>query len=129
MIVVDSSVWIAHLRNIDSLPVQKLRHLDETQEILVGDLILLEVLQGARNDRQAQLIEQSLRHFPIAAMLDAATAVDAARNYRLLRQRGITVRKTIDMIIGTFCIKGSHALLHDDRDFQPMAEHLGLQLA
>ena len=128
MIVVDSSVWIAHLRNTDSLPVRKLRHLDATQEVLVGDLILLEVLQGARNDRQAQLIEQSLRQFPIAPMLDAATAVEAARNYRLLRQRGITVRKTIDMIIGTFCIRGGHTLLHDDRDFEPMVQHLGLQL-
>lgn len=129
MIVVDSSVWIAHLRNTDNVPVGKLRHLDDTQEILVGDLILLEVLQGARNEPHAQLIERNLRQFPIVPMLDPATAVEAARNYRMLRQRGITIRKTIDMIIGTFCIQGGHALLHDDRDFDPMVHHLGLQLA
>lgn len=129
MIVIDSSVWIAHLRSTDSSQVRKLRHLDETREILVGDLILLEVLQGARNERQAQLIERSLRQFPIASMLDPATAVEAARNFRLLRQRGITIRKTIDMIIGTFCIRGGHILLHDDHDFDPMVEHLGLQIA
>ncbi|MER8830598.1 PIN domain nuclease [Mesorhizobium sp. M0938] len=129
MIVVDSSVWIAHLRNTDSVSVGKLRHLDDTQEILVGDLILLEVLQGARNERHAQLIERNLRQFAIVPMLDPVTAVEAARNYRMLRQRGITIRKTIDMIIGTFCIQGGHALLHDDRDFDPMVQHLGLQLA
>lgn len=62
-------------------------------------------------------------------MLDGSLAVQAARNYRSLRARGITVRKTIDMIIGTFCIVGSHVLLHDDRDFDPMAAHLGLLVA
>ncbi|GLS41969.1 ribonuclease VapC [Mesorhizobium tianshanense] len=129
MIVVDSSVWIAHLRNTDSVSVGKLRHLDDTQEILVGDLILLEVLQGARNEPHAQLIERNLRQFAIVPMLDPATAVEAARNHRMLRQRGITIRKTIDMIIGTFCIRGGHALLHDDRDFDPMVHYLGLQLA
>ncbi|CCV12418.1 PIN domain nuclease [Mesorhizobium sp. STM 4661] len=129
MIVVDSSVWIAHLRNTNSVSVGKLRHLDDTQEILVGDLILLEVLQGARNETHAQLIERNLRQFAIVPMLDPATAVKTARNYRVLRQRGITIRKTIDMIIGTFCIQGGHALLHDDRDFDPMVHHLGLQLA
>ncbi|MER8384719.1 PIN domain nuclease [Mesorhizobium sp. M0166] len=129
MIVVDSSVWIAHLRNTDSVSVGKLRHLDDTQEILVGDLILLEVLQGARDEPHAQLIERNLRQFAVVPMLNPATAVEAARNYRMLRQRGITIRKTIDMIIGTFCIQGGYALLHDDRDFDPMVDHLGLQLA
>jgi predicted nucleic acid-binding protein len=128
MIVVDSSVWIAHLRNTNSVSVGKLRHLDDTQEILVGDLILLEVLQGALNEPHAQLIERNLRQFSIVPMLDPATAVEAARNYRILRQRGITIRKTIDMIIGTFCIRGGHALLHDDRDFDPMVRYLGLRL-
>ncbi|TIX86364.1 MAG: PIN domain nuclease [Mesorhizobium sp.] len=128
MIVVDSSVWIAHLRNTNSVSVGKLRHLDDTQEILVGDLILLEVLQGALNEAHAQLIERNLRQFSIVPMLDPATAVEAARNYRILRQRGITIRKTIDMIIGTFCILGGHALLHDDRDFDPMVRYLGLRL-
>lgn len=129
MIVVDSSVWIAHLRNTDSVSVGKLRHLDDTQEILVGDLILLDVLQGALNELHAQLIERNLRQFAIVPMLDPATAVEAARNYRMLRQRGITIRRTVDMIIGTFCILGGHALLHDDRDFDPMVRYLGLRAA
>jgi predicted nucleic acid-binding protein len=129
MIVVDSSVWIAHLRETDSVSVGKLRHLDDTQEILVGDLILLDVLQGALNEPHAQLIERNLRQFTIVPMLDPATAVEAARNYRMLRQRGITIRRTVDMIIGTFCILGGHALLHDDRDFDPMVRYLGLRAA
>jgi predicted nucleic acid-binding protein len=92
-------------------------------------LILLDVLQGALNEPHAQLIERNLRQFTIVPMLDPATAVEAARNYRMLRQRGITIRRTVDMIIGTFCILGGHALLHDDRDFDPMVRYLGLRAA
>lgn len=128
MIVVDSSVWIAQLRGLDIGPIRKLLQIEDTGEILVGDLILLEVLQGARDERHAARIERNLRRFPIEAMLDGRLAVRAARNYRLLRGRGITIRKTIDLIIGTFCLEGGHRLLHDDRDFEPMATHLGLNL-
>ncbi len=131
MIVVDSSVWIALLRGQASRAALRLQALVENDDdqILVGDLILLEVLQGARDDARAARIERDLRRYPIVAMLDETVAVRAARNYRLLRARGITVRKTVDMIIGTFCLAGGHALLHDDRDFDPLAEHLGLQVA
>ena len=130
MIVVDSSVWIAQLRGQATAPVQRLRALvaDADDRVLIGDLILLEILQGARDDAHAARIERALRAFAIAPMLDPTIAVQAARNYRLLRARGITVRKTIDMIIGTFCLVGGHALLHDDRYFDPMAEHLGLRI-
>ena len=129
MIVVDFSVWIAHLRDSDTAEVRKLRALDEPDQILIGDLILLEVLQGARSERLASLIEQQLRQFEIASMLSAALAPRIARNYRFLRDRGVTARKTIGMIIGTFCIEGGHQLLHADRDFDPMVEHLGLRAA
>ncbi len=128
MIVIDSSVWIAHLRNAETPAVLTLRNLDGERDILVGDLILLEVLQGARDDRHAALIERNLRQFTIVSMLGERLAVQAARNYRLLRARGITIRKTVDVIIGSFCIAGGHALLHDDRDFDPMVEHLGLRI-
>lgn len=130
MIVVDSSVWIDNLRSVDNTAVRKLQALgpDDT-EILIGDIILLEVLQGARDALHAARIERSLRRFPIAPMLDAALAVRAAQNYRSLRSRGVTVRKTADLIIGTFCMARDHLLLHNDRDFEPMAAHLGLQLA
>ena len=129
MIVVDSSVWIAHLRDSATAEVRKLRALDDPDQILIGDLILLEVLQGARSERLAGLIEQQLRQFEIASMLSPALAPRIARNYRFLRDRGVTARKTIDMIIGTFCIEGGHQLLHADRDFDPMVEHLGLRTA
>lgn len=129
MIVVDSSVWIDNLRGIDNAAVRKLRALDDNEEILIGDLILLEVLQGARDEPHAARIERNLRRFPIAPMLDADLAVRAARNHRTLRGSGITVCKTIDMIIGTFCVERGHVLLHNDRDFAPMVTHLGLQVA
>ncbi|WP_438749436.1 type II toxin-antitoxin system VapC family toxin [Pararhizobium sp. O133] len=127
MIVVDSSVWIANLRGLDTIPVRKLKVIEDMNEILVGDLVLLEVLQGARNERHALQIERNLRQFSIEPMLDDAIAVQTARNYRLLREAGHTPRKTIDMIIGTFCIQNGHRLLHDDRDFEPLTRILGLQ--
>ena len=129
MIVVNSSVWIAHLRDADTAEVRKLCALDDPDQILIGDLILLEVLQGARNKRLAGQIERQLRQFAIASMLSSALAPRVARNYRLLRDRGVTPRKTVDMIIGTFCIEGGHRLLHADRDFDPLAEYLGLRTA
>ena len=92
------------------------------------DLILLEVLQGARDEIHASRIEKNFRQYPVTPMFNEAIAVQTARQYRLLRARGITIRKTIDMIIGAFCIAGGHALLHDDRDFDPMAAHLGLNV-
>lgn len=129
MIVVDSSVWIGLLRNSDSPPVRRLREIADMEDdrLLVGDLILLEVLQGARDEAHAARIERGLRRFPVVPMLGDAIAVQAARNYRLLRARGITVRKTKDTIIGAFCIAGGHFLPHDDRDFDPMEVHLGLR--
>ena len=130
MIVVDSSVWIARLRGAASAAASKLEILAEgdADEILVGDLIMLEVLQGARDEAHAAFIEQGLRAFRVEAMLDAQLAAIVARNYRLLRGRGVTIRKTADLIIGTFCIERGHALLHDDSDFQAIAQHLPLTM-
>jgi len=95
----------------------------------VGDIVLLEVLQGARGAQDALVIEQRLRGFDVATMLNPELAIEAAANYRLLRGLGITVRKTVDLIIGTYCIEHGHILLHDDRDFEPMRVHLGLRVA
>jgi len=128
MIVVDSSVWIANLRDLDTNPVRTLRSIDNTDDIIVGDLILLEVLQGARSEAHATRIENDLRQFRIERLLDEELAVVGARNYRTLRDKGVTIRKTIDVIIGSFCLVHGHSLLHDDRDFEPMATHLGLQV-
>lgn len=92
----------------------------------MGDLVLCEVLQGLSDNREARLVERALRRFEIVAMVNPALAAQSAANYRALRARGITVRKTIDLLIGTFCIEGSHALLHSDRDFDGMERYLGL---
>jgi predicted nucleic acid-binding protein len=128
MIVVDSSVWIANLRREQTEPVRKLRSIERPSQIIVGDLILLEVLQGARDEAQAARIERDMRQFTIEPMLDARRAARAAANYRELRRRGSTVRKTVDVIIGTFCLEHGYALLHDDRDFGPFVTHLGMRV-
>ena len=129
MIVVDSSVWIAQLRGERTPATQLLHTAIADDDVLIGDLILLELLQGARDDAHAARIEAVMGPFPIVPMLDVAVATEAARNYRRLRGRGITIRKTNDLIIGTFCIHSGHVLLHTDRDFDPMVAHLGLRVA
>lgn len=129
MIVADSSVWIALFRKDDIEVAHTLRSLIPAGKILVGDIIALEILQGARDHQHARRIEHNLREFPIVSMLSPALAIKAASNYRVLRQRGVTVRKTVDMIIGTYCIEHGHQLLQRDKDFMPMADHLGLELA
>jgi predicted nucleic acid-binding protein len=127
VILVDSSVWIDHLRNRVTASVSYLRSLVSREELLVGDLILCEVLQGLRSGAEAKLVEDALREFAIVSLCDAELAVKAAANYRFLRSQGFTVRRTIDLIIGTFCIERGHLLLHGDRDFTPMERFLGLR--
>lgn len=128
MILVDSSVWIAHLRGRNTSATAKLRAAAAREPLLVGDLILLEILQGARDELHAVRIERDLRRYAVVPLLDGALATRAARNYRKLRDLGITIRKTADIVIGTFCIERGHTLLHDDRDFAPMEKHLGLKV-
>lgn len=126
MIVVDSSVWIDFLNGREAPHVSRLRALLGVEEVIVGDLMLCEVLQGLRDERAAKSVEALLRRFDIVAMGGAEIAVAAARNFRTLRRKGITVRTTIDLLIGAWCIENSTALLHNDNDFRPMARHLGL---
>lgn len=126
MIVVDSSVWIDFLNGRNAPHVQRLRATLGTDEIIVGDLMLCEVLQGLESERAAREVEALLRRFEIVPMAGDAIAVVAARNFRSLRRRGITIRKTIDLLIGAWCIENQGPLLHDDDDFHPMARYLGL---
>jgi predicted nucleic acid-binding protein len=126
VILVDSSVWIAHLRGRTTPATLRLEAAAGREPLLLGDLILLEILQGVRDEAHAARLERALRHYAVVALLDRDLAVRAARNYRRLRGLGITIRKTADIIIGTFCIERHHALLHDDRDFAPME---GLKVA
>jgi predicted nucleic acid-binding protein len=128
MIVADSSVWISLFRQ-DALDVaSRLRSLIPQGVVLVGDIILLEVLQGARDHHQARWIEQNFRDFPVVTMLSPALAIKAAANYRDLRERGVTMSKAPNLIIGTYCIEHGYSLLQRDKDYLPMAEHLGLKL-
>jgi predicted nucleic acid-binding protein len=128
VIVVDTSVWIDYLRGIASDRVERLCTLMRRQpEMLIGDLILCEVLQGCRSEAEATEVEAALREFAIVPLCTPDLAVRAAANYRLLRRRGVTIRTTIDIIIGTFCIERGHTLLHSDRDFEPMERLLGLR--
>jgi predicted nucleic acid-binding protein len=127
MILVDSSVWISHFNQSVTRPVEYLRELIPIEPILVGDLMLCEILQGFRSEAAARLAERSLRQFEIVSLCNPELAVSAAGIYRFLRRRGITIRKTIAVIIGTFCMEHGHVLLHSDRDFEPMERLLGLR--
>ncbi|MCK6450217.1 MAG: PIN domain nuclease [Alphaproteobacteria bacterium] len=124
--VVDSSVWIDFLNGHNAPHVRRLRAILGTEEIVVGDLMLCEVLQGLDTEHAAREVEALLRRFGIVAMGGEAVAGAAARHFRFLRRRGITVRKTIDLLIGAWCIENRMPLLHNDGDFRPMARHLGL---
>jgi predicted nucleic acid-binding protein len=126
LIVVDSSVWIANLRNQLTPAVLLLSALSDREQLIVGDLVMLEVLQGARDENHAARIERDLRQNVVLPMTSDDLAVKAARNYRIMRAAGVTIRKTIDLVIGTFCIENDHRLLHDDRDFDAMENLLGL---
>jgi predicted nucleic acid-binding protein len=128
VILVDTSVWVDHLNDSVTDQVRILRALIGREPLLVGDLILCEILQGLRTDAEAAMVEQALRRFDLVSLTDPDLAVRAAAHYRLLRGKGITIRKTIDLLIGAFCIEHGHSLLHADRDFDPMAAYLGLRV-
>ncbi len=128
MIVVDSSVWIDFFGGRQTPQTMALTSLMGEKPLLVGDIILCELLQGARNEENARALEKALRKFEIVPMLGETIAIAAAGHHRKLRGKGITVRKTIDLIIGAFCIASGHNLLHADRDFDPMEKHLGLKV-
>jgi predicted nucleic acid-binding protein len=129
VILVDSSVWIDYFNGRSTRHTDRLDELLGGEELLTGDLIVTEILQGFRHDREFERARRALDQLPYADMLGRELAVASAQSYRLLRQRGITIRKTIDVMIATFCIRNGHILLHGDRDFAPMAEHLGLRTA
>jgi predicted nucleic acid-binding protein len=128
MILVDSSVWIDYF-NGNKTP--KTNWLDSSLgniPIIIGDLILTEVLQGFQSDKDFKTASDLLLRIPFMSMGGQDIALESATNYRLLRRKGITVRKTIDVMIGTFCIHYQLLLLHEDRDFDPMVKFLGLKI-
>jgi len=127
MIIVDTSVWIDYFNGKLSKETDNLDAILGNQEILLGDLILTEILQGFQEDRFFREAQKMLENFPVVSMLGVPLAIKSATNYRSLRKRGATVRKTIDVMIGTYCIEKHIPLLFADRDFDPMVRHLGLQ--
>ena len=126
MIFVDSSVWIDFFAGRTTDAVTMLAKALDRDEVVIGDLVLIEVLQGIANEREFQQTLALLNFAPIISVSSREVPVAAARNYRHLRTLGITIRKTIDSLIATRCILDGHALLHSDRDFQPFVDHLGL---
>ena len=126
MVIVDSSVWIDYLSEIDNAQTVWLDRALSERRVGLTDLILCEVLQGIRDDATFRRVKQKLLQFAVFDSVGAELAMTSAENYRLLRARGITVRKTIDCLIATFCMEGGHTLLHNDRDFEPFEKHLGL---
>ena len=128
MILVDSSVWIGYFNGKRSWQTDVLDNLLSQVPIFMGDLILTEVLQGFRADRDFDAAKSHLDALPFRPMGGYEVALKSARNYRTLRKKGVTVRKTIDVIIATFCILEGLTLLHDDRDFDPMVAYLSLKV-
>ena len=126
MVIVDTTVWIDYFRAISNPETEWLDDELGRQRLGLMDVILCEVLQGVRDERTALDVERQLRKLHVFQPGGIELASDTARNYRLLRSRGRTVRKTIDCLIATFCIRGQHALLHRDRDFDPFEQHLEL---
>lgn len=126
MILVDSSVWVDYFNGVRSRETDFLDSILGIEPVAIGDLILTEVLQGFRSDTDYQTAKSLLLGLTVFELLGQDLAVRAADNYRTLRRRGITVRKTVDCIIATFCIVRGLPLLYTDRDFEPFAKSLGL---
>lgn len=129
MILVDSSVWIDYFKGSATPQSERLDSLLSTELLAIGDLMLAEVLQGFWSDADFHQAKKLLTSLEIVELGGKDIALQAAKNFRALRAKGITVRKTIDTIIATRCIEDDHALLFSDRDFEPFVEHLGLRSA
>ena len=128
MILVDSSVWVDYFKGTVTPQTEALDRLLGTEPLAIGDLILTEVLQGFDDERDFNQARKMLTSLTVVKLGGQEIAVQAARNFRALRSLGVTVRKTIDTVIATRCIESGYDLLHDDRDFDPFAKHLGLRV-
>jgi len=127
VILVDSSVWIDYFRGIATPETEKLDTLLGMEPLATGDLILTEVLQGFGSDRQFKQARKLLTSLVVVELGGQDIAIQAAKNFRTLTARGITVRKTIDTVIATRCIESGYTLLFSDRDFDPFVHYLGLR--
>lgn len=128
MLIIDTTVWIDYFNGVANPQTNYLHQIADKTPILIGDLILAEVLQGFRDDADFEKARRTLEKFMQGSMVSPALAVQSARNYRFLRQKGITVLKTIDGLIAAYCVENDHELLHNDSDFDGYEKHLGLQV-
>ena len=129
MVIADTSVWVDFLRGAQSPQCDRLAQLLDEQSLALCDRVLQEILQGLRSEADFRKVSARLLALPCFNLGGHALAVAAARNYRQLRRLGVTPRSATDVLIATFCVEEEHELLHDDRDFDFMARHLGLKVA
>ncbi len=127
MILVDSSVWVDYFNGTDSKQTDWLDDALGEEIIIMGDIILAEVLQGFQRDSDYKRAKELLLDFPIIDLAGKDVAIESASNYRSLRKKGHTIRKTIDVLIATACIHHSLILLHNDKDFAPFEKYLNLK--
>lgn len=128
MVIVDTTVWVDYFQGVENRQTHWLNTELDRQRLGLLDVILCEVLHGVRDDATARKVERSLLRLQVFETGGVVLAREAARNYRVLRSRGYTVRKTIDCLIATFCLRGHHTLLHRDRDFDPFEQFLDLSV-
>ena len=129
MILVDSSVWIDYFKGADSVHTEFLEQRLGVEPVAIGDLMLTEVLQGFRDDTDYKRAKGLLLGLSVFDLVGKDRALKAAENYRILRLKGVTIRKTVDTLIATYCIEQRHSLLFSDRDFEPFVRHLDLKSA
>ena len=128
MILVDSSVLIDYFNGVDNPQVTVLDNALGKEIIVIGDYILLEVLQGFKSDKDFHQAQEVLSEFPTVQLCNQEIAIKSAANYRYLKKKGISIRKMIDVLIATFCIENDFVLLHRDRDFEPFEKYLHLKV-
>ncbi|MGB7414885.1 MAG: PIN domain nuclease, partial [Thermosynechococcaceae cyanobacterium] len=126
MILVDSGVWIDYFNGVDTQQTQTLNEMLGVQPVAVGDLILTEVLQGFRSDNDYKIAKSLFEDLVMFDLVGKDMAIKSAENFRILRKKGITIRKPVDVMIATFCIERQLPLLFSDRDFKPFVKNLGL---
>ena len=128
MIVVDTSAWIDYFNGKKASHTDRLDKDLGIERVIIGDLMIAELLQGFKNDKDYEIAKKLLESLEYRDFVGKEKAIQAANNYRYLRKRGVTVRKTIDVIIATFCIENGYELIHNDKDFEPFEDYLGLKV-
>jgi predicted nucleic acid-binding protein len=128
MIFLDSTVLVDYFNGTNNWQVDVLDSILGRELVVIGDYVLTEVLQGFRSDKEYQKAKTILLSFPCFDIGGKEMALQSAKNYRYLRKKGVTVRKTIDSMIATFCIENKLTLLHNDKDFEPFVKYLKLKV-